>query len=256
MGRPLPFVSTGRPHSPFVAEPLHDQPKSRKQILRMHENPLDFFTSLLSHEIRVDFFMKRAILPPTTAQTLQGPDERLLAGDIRALRKARGLTLAETGLKLGRSVGWVSQVERGLSTPSLGDLKALAELFGVPVSLFFSHEAPVENERGVVVRAGSRRRLGTSESGLMEELLSPDLGGSFEMLRSVFAPGAELKTLSRRPTEEAGYVASGTFDIEIAGIWHQLSEGDSFRFDGKPFRWRNPGSEPAVVIWVVSPPVY
>ncbi len=182
--------------------------------------------------------------------------ERLLAGDIRALRKARGLKLAEIALKLGRSVGWVSQVERGLSMPSLEDLRALATLFGVPVSLFFGHDVPEERERGVVVRGAQRRSLGTSESGLVEELLSPDLGGSFEMLRSVFAPGAELKTENERPTEEAGYVVSGTFDIEISGVWHRLAEGDSFRFEGKPFRWRNPGAVPAVVIWVVSPPVY
>ncbi|MDX8496214.1 XRE family transcriptional regulator [Mesorhizobium sp. VK22B] len=192
----------------------------------------------------------------TAVRPEQDNGERLLAGDIRALRKARGLTLAEIALKLGRSVGWVSQVERGLSVPSLGDLRAFAELFGVPVSLFFSHDVPVEKERGVVVRAGSRRSLGTSESGLVEELLSPDLGGSFEMLRSAFAPGAELMTEARRPTEEAGYVASGVFEIEIGGVWHRLGEGDSFRFEGKPFRWRNPGAEPAVVIWVVSPPVY
>ncbi|WP_206520444.1 MULTISPECIES: helix-turn-helix domain-containing protein [unclassified Mesorhizobium] len=192
----------------------------------------------------------------TAIRSEQDNGERLLAGDIRALRKARGLTLAEIALKLDRSVGWVSQVERGLSVPSLGDLRAFAELFGVPLSLFFSHDVPAEEERGVVVRAGSRRSLGTSESGLVEELLSPDLGGSFEMLRSVFAPGAELKTEARRPTEEAGYVASGTFELEIGGVWHRLSEGDSFRFEGKPFRWRNPGADPAVVIWVVSPPVY
>ena len=192
----------------------------------------------------------------TATKSEQDNGDRLLAGDIRALRKARGLTLAEIALKLGRSVGWVSQVERGLSIPSLSDLRAFASLFDVPISLFFSHDVPVEEERGVVVRAGSRRSLGTSESGLVEELLSPDLGGSFEMLRSVFAPGAELKTEARRPTEEAGYVASGTFEIEIGGVWHSLGEGDSFRFEGKPFRWRNPGAEPAVVIWVVSPPVY
>lgn len=197
-----------------------------------------------------------SVLSSTITRTFQGTDERVLASDIRALRRARGLTLTEIALKLGRSVGWVSQVERGLSTPSLSDLRAFAELFGVPLSLFFSHDVPIESERGVVVRSGSRRALGTSESGLMEELLSPDLGGSFEMLRSVFAPGAELKTEARRPTEEAGYVVSGTFDIEISGAWHRLGEGDSFRFDGKPFRWRNPGMEPAVVIWVVSPPVY
>jgi transcriptional regulator with XRE-family HTH domain len=190
-----------------------------------------------------------AVSQPVSADTL-------LARDVRALRKSRGLTLSEIALRLGRSVGWMSQVERGLSRPSIGDLRALAEVFGVPVSLFFSHEVPDETERGVVVRAGRRRLLGTSESGLVEELLSPDLGGSFEMLRSEFAPGAELKSPAMRPTEEAGYVVSGRFDIEIDGIWHRLTEGDSFRFGGKPFRWKNPGTDPAVVIWVVSPPVY
>lgn len=180
----------------------------------------------------------------------------LLARDIRALRKARGLTLAEVAIRLGRSVGWLSQVERGLSTPALSDLRAFADLFAVPLSLFFAHEAAEEAERGVVVRAGRRRALGTSETGLVEELLSPDLGGSFEVLRSEFAPGAELRQVSNRPTEEAGYVVSGRFDIEIDGVWHVLAEGDSFRFAGKPFRWRNPGDLPAVVVWVVSPPVY
>ena len=179
-----------------------------------------------------------------------------LARDIRALRKARGLTLAEIGARLSRSVGWLSQVERGLSVPSIGDLSGFAELLGVPMSLLFGHDVPNDAERGVVVRRGRRRSLGTTESGLVEELLSPDLGGSFEMLHSVFAPGAELARAARRDTEEAGYLVSGRFDIEIGGTWHALAEGDSFRFAGQPFRWRNPGDVPAVVIWVVSPPVY
>jgi transcriptional regulator with XRE-family HTH domain len=180
----------------------------------------------------------------------------LLARDIRALRKARGLTLAETALRLGRSVGWLSQVERGLSQPSLGDLRTIADTFAVPLSLFFAHDVPREEERGVVVRAGARRILGTSETGLVEELLSPDLGGSFELIRSEFAPGAAMQIEARRDTEDAGYVVSGRLDIEIGGVWHSLGEGDSFRFSGKTYRWRNPGDVPAVVIWAVSPPVY
>lgn len=179
-----------------------------------------------------------------------------LARDIRALRRARNLTLAEVALKLGRSIGWVSQVERGLSQPAIEDLRRFAELFAVPVSMFFGHEAANETERGVVVRADRRRALGSSATGLTEELLSPDLGGSFEVIRSEFAAGANRSILIRRDTEDAGYVVSGQLDIEIDGNWHSLSAGDSFRFHGKAYRWRNPGTVPAVVIWVVSPPVY
>lgn len=179
-----------------------------------------------------------------------------LAGDLRALRKARRMTLADIGSRLDRSVGWLSQVERGLSRPSVEDLKRLAQAYGVPLSLFFRHEAPNEREKGVVVRSSQRRSLGSSESGLTEELLSPDLGGSFELLRSEFAPGAQLAVPSLRPTEEAGYLVSGRFDIEIDGVWHELRAGDSFRFRQKPIRWRNPGAVPAVVVWAISPPVY
>lgn len=194
----------------------------------------------------------------TAASQTTVPDgtQRMLAADIRALRKARGLTLAETALRLGRSIGWLSQVERGMSQPSIEDMKCFAALFGVALGLFFAHDVDDEAERGVVVRAGRRRSLGTSESGLVEELLSPDLGGSFELLRSVFAPGAGLQRAALRDTEEAGYVVSGRFDLEVDGSWHSLGEGDSFRFKAKPFRWRNPGDEPAIVIWAVSPPVY
>ncbi|MGB6119039.1 MAG: XRE family transcriptional regulator [Mesorhizobium sp.] len=182
--------------------------------------------------------------------------EQGLAADLRALRKSRGLTLTELALKLGRSVGWVSQVERGISRPSIDDLRAMATALSAPLSLLFGHDVADERERGVIVRSGHRRSLGSAETGLTEELLSPDLGGSFEILRSVFAPGAAMDAPSLRATEEAGYVVVGRFDIEIAGVWHQLAPGDSFRFSHKPFRWRNPGEDPAVVVWVVSPPVY
>ena len=64
-------------------------------------------------------------------------------------------------------------------------------------------DAP-EDERGVVVRAKSRAVLGTREAGLTEELLSPDISGDFEMIRSVFEPGAASGPVEVRPTQEAG----------------------------------------------------
>lgn len=181
---------------------------------------------------------------------------RSLGADLRALRKGRGLTLSELALRLGRSVGWLSQVERGLSEPSIADLRKLASVFEVSVSFFFANDDAPEGERGHVVRADARRSLGDPAEGLVEELLSPDLGGEFEMLRSVFAPGAELPTAQQRDTEEAGYILSGTLDLWIGQRLFHLRPGDSFRFAREPYRWRNPGPEKAVVIWAISPPVY
>lgn len=179
-----------------------------------------------------------------------------VGADLRALRKARGLTLAELALKVGRSVGWLSQVERDLAEPTISDLKRLAEALEQPMSLFFGPDPAPGPERGYVVRGGARRTLGSAAEGLIEELLSPDLSGSFEIVRSVFDAGAERREFVTRPTEEAGYLVAGELELWIGPRHFHLHPGDSFRFRGEPFRWRNPGTVPAVVIWVIAPPVY
>lgn len=181
---------------------------------------------------------------------------RTIGADLRALRKGRGLTLTELALRLGRSVGWLSQVERGLSDPSISDLRNLAKVFEVSVSFFFANDDAPHDERGYVVRADARRSLGDPAGGLTEEMLSPDLGGEFEMLRCVFAPGAELPEYESRDTEEAGYLVSGALDLWVGERLFRLKPGDSFRFNREPYRWRNPGSVEAVVIWTITPPVY
>lgn len=179
-----------------------------------------------------------------------------LGADLRALRKARALTLTELALKVGRSVGWLSQIERDLTEPTIADLRKLAEALDQPVSLFFGAPQAASAERGYVVRSDARRSLGTSEEGLIEQLLSPDLGGSFEIVRSVFEAGAELREATSRPTEEAGYIVSGALELWVGERHFHLTQGDSFRFAGEPYRWRNSGKEPCIAIWVIAPPVY
>ena len=49
-----------------------------------------------------------------------------LGQDLRVLRKRRGMTLVEVAEAMGRSVGWLSQVERNLSEPSLDELGEFA----------------------------------------------------------------------------------------------------------------------------------
>lgn len=185
------------------------------------------------------------------------PDQPMTLGaDLRALRKARGITLADLADRLDRSVGWLSQVERDKSEPSITDLRRIAGILDVSVSMLFRHEAAPADEAGYIVRKTARRPIGPTIEGLIEELLSPDLTDDFEMVHSTFEPGSGLREAVSRPTQEVAYLVSGQLQIEIAGKNHTIYPGDSFRVRGEAMRWSNPTTQPAVAIWVIAPPVY
>lgn len=176
--------------------------------------------------------------------------------DIRALRNSRKMTLEELARQIGKSLGWVSQVERGLSTPTMNDLRAIARVLDVPMSLFFGVADAPEDERGLIVRAAARRKIGERDSGLFEELLSPDLLDDFEVIHSTFLPGSALDQGRTRATTELVYLISGRLDVWIEGHKHIVEAGDSFRIKASEYRWANPYEDPAFAIWVISPPVY
>lgn len=192
----------------------------------------------------------------TAARFAPPPAPQTLGADLRALRKARGLTLADLADRLHRSVGWLSQVERDLSEPSVTDLRHLAAELDVPVSMLFDHAPADPGEAGYVVRKSHRRPIGSRAAGLIEELLSPDLTDDFEMVHSTFEPHSQIGETVARPTQEVGYLISGKLDLEIGPRAFTILPGDSFRIRGEPFRWINPYDAPAIAIWVIAPPVY
>ncbi len=179
-----------------------------------------------------------------------------LGADLRALRKTRGVTLSDLAQRLGRSVGWLSQVERDKSEASIGDLRAIAAALDVPISLLFGQSPGPAREAGFVVRKSARRQIGTGEGGLIEELLSPDLTDDFEMVHSTFAPHSRAGEIIKRPTQEVGFLISGRLDLMIGKEVFTIHPGDSFRIRGEAHEWINPYEEPAIAIWVIAPPVY
>ena len=194
--------------------------------------------------------------PTRETPAIEELDTKTVGRTLRALRKSKRITLSDLAPRVGRSVGFLSQVERGLSDPSIHDLQKLARALSVPTSWFFAHDAADPSDRGYVVRAKTRRRLGRSEDGLVEELLSPDLGGNFEVMLSVFEENAQSPGVIHRGIEEAGYIIEGRFNITIGGKPFKLDAGNSFRFTNEGLTWCNPGPGITRVLWVFSPPVY
>jgi transcriptional regulator with XRE-family HTH domain len=205
---------------------------------------IDFF--ILLYEIISEIFMKRISMTEKCS----------LGEDLRALRITRKMTLEELAQKLGRSVGWLSQVERDISAPRMSDLRQIADIFGVQLSLFFGNAKAPEVEQGRIVRAAARRIIGERDRGLVETLISPDLTDSFEMIHSTFQPGSRRKEPMSRPTQEVAYMVSGKLDVWLDDDMFTVEAGDSFRIREATYRWANPYEEPAIAVWVISPPVY
>ncbi len=178
---------------------------------------------------------------------------------VRDLRKARGITLQELAGSIGRSVGYVSQIERNLSIISIPVLKEIADALGVTINWFFQGAAlaPAE-ERDYIVRRDHRRRLDFTGSGVVEELMSPNLTGAFEMILGTFAPGAASGADKyARPGEVGGYLISGSLQLEIGDKSFAIRPGDAFTYPStEPHRCWNDGDEDAAVLWVLTPPSY
>lgn len=185
--------------------------------------------------------------------------DRALGHQIRDLRRAKGVTIPELAKRIDRSVGWLSQIERGMSEVTISALHQIAEALEVTISWFFANGAPATpDEVGIVVRKGQRRTLDFQGSGVHEEMLSPSLNGALLLVETTFAPGASTGDRDReRRGEEAGVVLSGTLELSIDGRRLVLQAGDSFAFTRRgPHRCHNPGKVPAVVLWITTPPSY
>lgn len=185
-------------------------------------------------------------------------DDLGIGEKVRLLRQTRQITLQDLAATTGLSIGYLSQVERDLSSPSVKALRDIATALGVNISWFF--EAPDSagaGERRYIVRAGNRRHL-HFRSGITDSLLTPSLNGQIELLLSRFEPGASSgEEPYTHQGEEAGIVIRGQLELWVGADRFELAEGDSFNFPStRPHRYRNPGDIETVVIWSITPPSY
>ncbi|MCU4119031.1 cupin domain-containing protein [Variovorax sp. N23] len=182
-------------------------------------------------------------------ETLQGLGDRL-----RKLRAERHMTLAALSVRSQISVGMLSNIERGKTSPSLKTLDRLRIALGVPLASFFDTDAGQSQERAVVTRAHQRSTLLFSESGLTKELLSPAGHRELEMLILSIEPGGSSGADPwRRVGEKCGMVLQGKFELQVGEQRYVLDEGDSFQFDSaQPHRFTNVAPGTTRVMWIIK----
>jgi transcriptional regulator with XRE-family HTH domain len=190
---------------------------------------------------------------PTTSSNLPADEENVLAFRLKTLRRQHGLSLQQLSERADLSIGTLSQVERGLSQPSLRTVRKLANAFGLPTAFFFDPgSSNAEAEDGIVFREGKRPIMRFGGENMTAWMLSPqDLKGLQFMLVHL-KPGAMS---GRRNYEHSGldlgYVLSGALNLEVEDRYYVLGTGDSFCFDSRrPHRFENRGEGDTVVIYI------
>ncbi len=174
---------------------------------------------------------------------------------IRDLRRTRRLSLESVATRTALSIGFLSQIERGLSSPSLRVLATIADVLGVGIaSLFGASPGGDGASDSVVTRGSGRPELKLWRTGVSKQLLSP-AGGDNKLnlflvhLEPGGSTGDELYT---HDGEEAGLVLEGEMMLTVDAETWSLRQGDSFRFASRrPHRFSNPAEDAkAVVLWV------
>lgn len=185
-------------------------------------------------------------------------DLAVLGRTLQAARKARSLTVGDLSRTARVSAGLISQLERGLGNPSFLTMSRLAEALEVPLGHFLQGAG---SSRQRLVRADERKKLvlpGEHMSHLVYELLTPDLGGQLEVLRTTVPAGWTNEDQPfRHRGEECVHLLVGSLQVTVDGDFYELAEGDSITYDPSvPHWWKNSSGRDALIIGAVTPPSF
>lgn len=149
-----------------------------------------------------------------------------LGNKLRARRRELGLTLQAVADRAGLTVGFISQIERNLTTPSLSSLVNVSQVLEMHVSDFLSQP---KGKRSIT-RQDERRVYKVGDSAMSYERLSSNFPGN--VLRSVIVhepPGHRGEPISHEG-EEMIFILEGKLTADIDGVVTVLETGDSIHF--------------------------
>lgn len=177
---------------------------------------------------------------------------------IRRLRKQKNMTLKDLSDRAGVSQSMLSQIERGIASPTIVSLVSIANALSLSAAAFFEDNMPVGEEESPVLPSGSRKVLRT-ETGLVLLPLAAmtELKDNTIQLAEIFLDPGGCNRL--RPTAHDGVerlaVLEGSFEVEIGQHQYSLKKGDSITINASlPHRISNPGTEKAHGVWMIVTP--
>ena len=173
-----------------------------------------------------------------------------IGAKIKMLRIQHGLTQEELANRCELSKGFISQIERELTSPSIATLMDILECLGTNLKDFFSD-------------ASEEKLVFTPEDYFVKEddtsfttwLVPSAQKNAMEPIEVRIKGGASTAVDDPHEGEEFGFVLSGKIFVCVGQTKKKCKKGDSFYFhSNQPHFIENAGNPEAVVLWVSTPP--
>jgi transcriptional regulator with XRE-family HTH domain len=174
--------------------------------------------------------------------------QEVIGQHVRRLRRRAGLSARALGARTGFSASFISQLENGRVSPSIGSMQKIAAALGVSLGEFFTTAG--EGASGTVVRAKDRLRFSSHWSSAALESV-----GTSRKLEVVVihlaAGGRSGKHPYGQAAEDYAFVLKGPVQLTLGPDHHRLRTGDAVCFQPGELRlWENPGRSAVRLLFV------
>ena len=178
-----------------------------------------------------------------------------IGSKIKRMRVRLGLTQEELAARTELTKGFISQLERDITSPYIATLMDILEALGTNVSEFFSDR----EDDGVMTYAADDMFIKADEEAgvTIRWLVTNAQKNALEPILVTLRPGASTEPDDPHEGEEFGYVLSGTITLLCGEQKHRVRRGDAFYFRPTGVHYlTNSGKTEGKVLWVSTPPSF
>lgn len=173
---------------------------------------------------------------------------------INRLRILNELTQEELAQRCDLTKGFISKIERDITSPSIATLMDILEALGTDLKSFFNEE---EDEKIVYKKDDIYESVNEDLKNTIHWLIPNSQKNTMEPILIDMEPNGE--TMIDRPHhgEEFGYVIKGSVLLCIGNKKFKVKKGESFYFvPNKEHYIVNNSNKPATILWVSTPPSF
>ena len=185
-------------------------------------------------------------------EQLNGGKKVQIGEKIKTLRLKNELTQEELANRCELSKGFISQLERDMTSPSIASLVDILECLGTDLNEFFSESI----EEKIVFTQADFFETEDKDLGYLLSWIVPNAQKNMmEPILLEIEPGGSFVEDAPHQGEEFGFVIQGTVTVVVGGKKYRAKKGETFYYKTQfEHTIKNPGKQPAKILMVAAPP--